>query len=220
MKIGIPKETKEREMRVALSPEVAKSLVQAGFEITMETGAGTNSYFADDLYTAAGVTVQSDKNTVYSSSDVILKVNAPLPSEIALMKKGAVLISFMWAATNPELTEACAKAGISSFSVDAIPRISRAQKMDALSSQSNLAGYKTVLLGANALGKIFPLMMTAAGTIKPSKVVIMGAGVAGLQAIATAKRLGAIVMVSDIRPETKEQVESLGGKFIEVAGDA
>ncbi|MCC6584734.1 MAG: NAD(P) transhydrogenase subunit alpha, partial [Chitinophagales bacterium] len=126
---------------------------------------------------------------------------------------------FMWAATNPELVNACEKAGVSAFSMDAVPRISRAQKMDALSSQANLAGYKAVLMCANTLGKIFPMMTTAAGTIKPSKVVIFGAGVAGLQAIATAKRLGAIVEVSDIRPETKEQVQSLGGKFIEVKGD-
>jgi len=219
MKIGIPKETKEMEKRVALSPAVTKSLVQAGYEVVIESNAGFGSYFADDLYSAAGAKIETDKNLIYSTSDVILKVNAPLPEEISKMKKGSVLISFMWASINPELVAACAGAGISAFSVDAIPRISRAQKMDALSSQSNLAGYKTVLLGANALGKIFPLMMTAAGTIKPSKVLIMGAGVAGLQAIATAKRLGAIVMVSDIRPETKEQVESLGGKFIELAGD-
>lgn len=135
------------------------------------------------------------------------------------MKKGATLISFMWAATNPELVEACKQAGINAFSMDAIPRISRAQKMDALSSQANLAGYKAVLLCADTIGKILPMMTTAAGTIRPSKVVIFGAGVAGLQAIATAKRLGAVVEVSDIRPETKEQVQSLGGKFIEVTGD-
>lgn len=219
MKIGIPKETKERENRVALSPEVVKSLVSSGFEVTIETGAGENSYFADAMYKESGAIIAGDSKSIYSTSDVVLKVNAPEPAEVGTMKKGAVLISFMWAATNPSIVEACEKAGISAFSMDAIPRISRAQKMDALSSQSNLAGYKTVLLGANALGKIFPLMMTAAGTIKPCKVVIMGAGVAGLQAIATAKRLGAIVEVSDIRPETKEQVESLGGKFIEVKGD-
>ncbi len=136
------------------------------------------------------------------------------------MKPGSVLISFLFAATNPTVIEACVKQGISAFSMDAIPRISRAQKMDVLSSQANLAGYKAVIIGAAALGKIFPLLMTAAGTIKPSKVLIMGAGVAGLQAIATAKRLGAIVEVSDIRPETKEQVESLGGKFITVEGDS
>jgi NAD(P) transhydrogenase subunit alpha len=136
------------------------------------------------------------------------------------MKRGAILISFMWAATNPDVVDACAKAGISAFSMDAVPRISRAQKMDALSSQANLAGYKAVLLCADTIGKILPMMTTAAGTIRPSKVVIFGAGVAGLQAVATAKRLGAVVEVTDIRPETKEQVESLGGKFIEVKGDA
>jgi NAD(P) transhydrogenase subunit alpha len=135
------------------------------------------------------------------------------------MKKEAVLISFMWAATNKELVDACVNAGISAFSMDAIPRISRAQKMDALSSQANLAGYKAVLMAANTIGKILPMMTTAAGTIRPAKVVIFGAGVAGLQAIATAKRLGAVVECTDIRPETKEQVESLGGKFIEVKGD-
>ena len=135
------------------------------------------------------------------------------------MKSGAVLMSFIFAVTNPELVDACAEAKISTFSMDAIPRISKAQSMDALSSQSNLGGYKSVILAANALGKVFPLLMTAAGTLKPSRVVIMGAGVAGLQAIATAKRLGAIVEVSDIRPEVKEQIKSLGGKFIEVDSD-
>jgi H+-translocating NAD(P) transhydrogenase subunit alpha len=219
MKIGVPKETRDRETRVALSPEVVKNLVGAGFTVSIEKDAGASSYFSDESYITAGARIESDKNDLYRDSDVILKVNAPEPAEISNMKSGSVLISFMWAAVNPGLVDALAKAKVTSFSVDAIPRISRAQKMDALSSQSNLAGYKTVLLGANALGKIFPLMMTAAGTIKPCKIVIMGAGVAGLQAIATAKRLGATVMVSDIRPETKEQVESLGGKFIEVKTD-
>jgi NAD(P) transhydrogenase subunit alpha len=220
MKIGIPKELRQGENRVALSPDVAKSLTAAGFSVHIESGAGMNSYFSDNDYKNSGAIIESGSDAIYSSSDIVIKVNAPDASEISKMKKGSVLISFMWAATNPDLVSNCEKAGITSFSMDAIPRISRAQKMDALSSQSNLAGYKTVLMGANALGKIFPLMMTAAGTIKPCKIVIMGAGVAGLQAIATAKRLGAIVMVSDIRPETKEQVESLGGKFIEVQGDS
>ncbi len=219
MILGVPKETKERENRVALSPDVTAQLIKAGFNVIIEKGAGLNSYFADEKYTDAGATIEPDANSVYSKSDVVLKVNAPDANEIKSMKKDAVLISFMWAATNASLIEAYALQGISAFSMDAIPRISRAQKMDALSSQANIAGYKTVLMGANALGKIFPLLMTAAGTIKPSRVVIMGAGVAGLQAIATAKRLGAIVEVSDIRPETKEQVESLGGKFIVVEGD-
>lgn len=219
MLIGVPKETKERERRVALTPEVTAQLVKAGFAVTLEKGAGLNSYFTDEAYQGAGATLSDNASEIYSKSDIVLKVNAPLPNEIGQMKKSAVLISFMWAATNPALVEACASAGISAFSMDAVPRISRAQKMDALSSQANLAGYKSVIMGANALGKIFPLLMTAAGTLKPSRIVIMGAGVAGLQAIATGKRLGAIVEVSDIRPETKEQVESLGGKFIEVKGD-
>ena len=217
MIIGVPKETKFKENRVAITPIIVKDLIKQGFTVQVETGAGVNSFFSDDSYKEAGATL-TDKNSVYTA-DVVLKVNAPQPEEVALMKKGAVLISFMWAATNPELVQACEKAGISAFSMDAVPRISRAQKMDALSSQANLAGYKAVIMCADALGKIFPMMTTAAGTIKPSKVVIFGAGVAGLQAIATAKRLGAIVEVSDIRPETKEQVASLGGKFIEVKGD-
>ena len=212
-------ETKFKENRVALSPEGVKELSAKGFSCIIETGAGLKSYFTDEAYTTAGATLVNDKTELYSQADVVLKVNPPLPEEAALMKKDSVLMSFMFAATNPELVEVCVKNHITSFSVDAIPRISKAQKMDALSSQANLAGYKSVILAANELGKIFPLLMTAAGTIKPAKVLIMGAGVAGLQAIATAKRLGAIVEVSDIRPETKEQVQSLGGKFIEVAGD-
>lgn len=219
MIIAVPKETKFKENRVALVPAVVKDLITKGFSVNVEAGAGLNSFFNDEDYKNAGAAIVSDKNTVYASADVVLKVNAPQADEIALMKRGAILISFMWAATNPELVAACEKAGISAFSMDAVPRISRAQKMDALSSQANLAGYKAVLMCANQIGKILPMMTTAAGTIKPSKVVIFGAGVAGLQAIATAKRLGAIVEVSDIRPETKEQVQSLGGKFIEVKGD-
>ena len=219
MKIGIPRETKERETRVALTPDVVKSLVAKGYQVNVETSAGNGSSFSDEDYRLAGADIASNAGAIYTGSDCVLKVNPPSSNEISSMPNGSKLISFMWAATNREVVQACVQQGITAFSMDAIPRISRAQKMDALSSQSNLAGYKTVLLGANALGKIFPLMMTAAGTIKPCKVVIMGAGVAGLQAIATAKRLGAVVWVSDIRPETKEQVESLGGKFIEVQGD-
>ena len=181
-------------------------MIEEGFTVQLQKGAGLKSYYPDDQYIAKGVKLVNDAASIYSSSDVVLKVNAPSSSEISGMKKGAILMSFMWAGTNPELIENCVKQGISAFSVDAIPRISRAQKMDALSSQANLAGYKSVIMGANALGKIFPMLMTAAGTIKPSKVLIFGAGVAGLQAIATAKRLGSIVEVTDIRPETKEQV--------------
>ena len=219
MKIAVPKETKLRENRVALTPDVVKDLISKGFEIFIEHNAGVNSFFSNEFYQNAGATVVSDVVQLYGMADVVLKVNAPSVDELKLMKKEAVLISFMLAATNPLLVDACKNAGISSFSMDAVPRISRAQKMDALSSQANLAGYKAVIMAADALGKIFPMMTTAAGTIRPVKVVIFGAGVAGLQAIATAKRLGAVVEVSDIRPETKEQVQSLGGKFIEVKGD-
>jgi H+-translocating NAD(P) transhydrogenase subunit alpha len=219
VKVAVPRETIEFERRVALTPDVVQSMIKAGFEILVEKDAGLNSYFDNSAYQAAGAQIIDTASTLYADADIVLKVNAPSPAEIGTMKPGSVLISLLYAATNPDVVNACASRGISAFSMDDIPRISRAQKMDVLSSQANLAGYKAVLLGAATLGKIFPLLMTAAGTIKPSKVVIMGAGVAGLQAIATAKRLGAIVEVSDIRPETKEQVESLGGKFIEVKGD-
>lgn len=217
MKIGIPKETKTGENRVAASPEVVKLFVKAGYEVAVEKGAGLTSFFADEQYAEAGAKLE-EKNTVYQC-DVVCRVNAPVNEDILLMKKGGVLVSYLWALSNTATIESCARAGVSAFSVDAIPRISRAQKMDALSSQANLAGYKAVLMAASTIGKILPMMTTAAGTIRPCKVVIFGAGVAGLQAIATAKRLGAVVEVTDIRPETKEQVESLGGKFIEVKAD-
>lgn len=219
MIIGVLRETKARERRVALSPEVVRDLVKKGYKVQVEGGAGLGASFSDHAYLTAGAEVVHSTTGILTSAQVIVSVNPPSESYIAQIPKGGVLISFMWAATNRSLVDACVNAGISAFSMDAIPRISRAQKMDALSSQANLAGYKSVLMTANALGKILPMMTTAAGTIKPAKVVIFGAGVAGLQAIATAKRLGAVVEVSDIRPDTKEQVESLGGKFIEVPLD-
>jgi NAD(P) transhydrogenase subunit alpha len=217
--IAVPKENNPFEKRVALTPEIVLSLVKAGFETAIEKDAGLNSFFDNAAYEKAGGRILDSVKELYEKADVILKVNAPSSTEIKMMKQGSILISLVYAAINKDLIEDASKQGISVFSMDAIPRISRAQKMDVLSSQANLAGYKAVILGAAALGKIFPLLMTAAGTLKPAKVVIMGAGVAGLQAIATAKRLGAIVEVSDIRPETKEQVESLGGRFIELKGD-
>lgn len=216
MIVGVIKETKEFEKRVALSPDVVKLLKKKEFEVIVETGAGEGSYFSDQDYLDAGAQV-GPASSVFSS-DVLLKVNLPTLDEIAQMKAGSACISYMYAYQFPEVIEALNKKSISSFSMDAVPRISRAQKMDALSSQANLAGYKSVILGANYLGKIFPLMMTASGTITPAKVLIFGAGVAGLQAIATAKRLGAIVECTDVRPETKEQVESLGGRFLTVEG--
>lgn len=218
MIIGIPNETKPGENRVSITPDVTKQFIKAGMQVIIEDSAGLRAHFNNESYTLAGAAVKS-KNEVFSTADVVCCVNAPSVQDIALMKKEAVLISYLFALSNPQIVEACSSAGITAYSVDAIPRISRAQKMDALSSQANLAGYKAVLMAANAIGKIFPMMTTAAGTIRPAKVVIFGAGVAGLQAIATAKRLGAVVEVTDIRPETKEQVESLGGKFIVVKAD-
>lgn len=217
MKIGVIKETKEFERRVALTPDVVKQLLKKEYAVLIEKGAGESSYFSDKDYTDAGASVLSQEE-VYSGADLLLKVNAFTTAEIAKMKTGSACISYMYAYNQPEMVEAMIEKKISSFSMDAVPRISRAQKMDALSSQANLAGYKSVILSSNYLGKIFPLMMTASGTITPARVLIFGAGVAGLQAIATAKRLGAIVEVSDVRPETKEQVESLGGRFLTVEG--
>uniref|UniRef100_UPI004048CD58 Re/Si-specific NAD(P)(+) transhydrogenase subunit alpha n=1 Tax=Algoriphagus sp. TaxID=1872435 RepID=UPI004048CD58 len=216
MIIGVVKETKEYENRVALSPEVVKLVRKKGFDVVVEAGAGEKSYFSDQDYEAAGATIGSSKAAL--EADLILKVNLATLPEITQMKEGAAYISYMYAYQHPEVIAAFNAKRISTFSMDAVPRISRAQKMDALSSQANLAGYKAVLLGANYLGKIFPLLMTASGTITPARVLIFGAGVAGLQAIATAKRLGAVVECTDVRPETKEQVESLGGRFLTVEG--
>ncbi len=218
MKIAVVKETRPSERRVALTPTVAQQLIKSGYEVWVEPNAGYNSNFDDAAYEKAGCLIKS-KADVLSQADILAKVNAPDESEIQAMREGMVLISYLYAAFNESLVQALSARKISAFSMDAIPRISRAQNMDALSSQANLAGYKAVVLGAEALGKIFPLLMTAAGTITPSRVLIYGAGVAGLQAIATAKRLGAIVEVTDVRPETKEQVESLGGKYIEVKSE-
>jgi NAD(P) transhydrogenase subunit alpha len=216
MLIGVLKETKDFENRVAMTPDIVKQLVKKGFSIQVESGAGNASSFADQDYLNAGAQVVSNKD-VYSAK-IFLKVNIFTLDEIKQIQPESICISFMYAYTQPLILKALLEKKISAFAMDAVPRISRAQKMDALSSQANLAGYKAVLLGANALTKIFPLMMTAAGTITPAKVLIFGAGVAGLQAIATGKRLGAIVEVSDVRPETKEQVESLGGRFLSVEG--
>ncbi len=219
MKIAVLKESKHGENRVALSPTIVQQFIKVGYSCTVEAGAGYNSNFDDDAYKNAGASISSSKSELLSLADIVVKVNAPTDEEIGMIKNGAALISYLYAAFNEELVKKIAEKNISAFSMDAIPRISRAQNMDALSSQNNLAGYKSVILGSNAMGKIFPLMMTSAGTITPSRVLIFGAGVAGLQAVATAKRLGAIVEVTDVRPETKEQVESLGGKYIEVKTD-
>ncbi len=216
MIIAIPKETKTGETRVALTPDIVKQVVKAGFRVQIEANAGLKASFSNQNYLDAGAEIVENATQLCQTADIVLKVNAPTASEASLIKEGCTLISFLYAYTVPDLLSVLNQRRINAFSMDAVPRITRAQKMDALSSQTNLAGYKAVIKAANTIGKIFPLMMTAAGTITPSKVLIFGAGVAGLQAIATAKRLGAVVEVTDVRPETKEQVESLGGRFIEV----
>jgi NAD(P) transhydrogenase subunit alpha len=222
MKIGIPKEIAANENRVGLVPDAVQRLTRSGLEILLETGAGLNADFTDDAYTAAGARIVPDASTLYAQSDLVAKVQKPAmnPSlgkhEVELMRPGTVLISFLQYLTSPELIKRLADARISAFGMDAIPRISRAQSMDALSSMSTVAGYKAVLLAAASSGKFFPMLTTAAGTIRPSKVFVLGAGVAGLMAIATARRLGAVVEAFDVRPVVKEQVESLGAKFVEM----
>ena len=216
VKVFIPKESRAGETRVAATPESVKKMVAAGLEVTVEAGAGLGSYLADDRYEAAGAQVAADRASTLASADVVLHVVAPEPEEAASLVPGAVLVGLLSPARNLDLVRQLAEARVSSLAMELVPRITRAQTMDALSSQASIAGYKAVLLAAERLGKYFPLLMTAAGTIPPAKVVVMGAGVAGLQAVATAKRLGAVVEVSDIRDVVKEQVESLGGKFIEL----
>lgn len=216
MVIAIPKETLPGENRVACVPDVALKLIKAGYEVQIEKDAGLNAGFRDEQYVKAGAKIIDSTDQLFSNADMVLKVQKPSNSEIQKIKKGSILISFVYVLHYPEVAKMCAEKGIDLIAMEMIPRTTLAQKMDALSSQANIAGYKSVILTANYLGKIFPLMMTAAGTISPAKVVIMGAGVAGLQALGTAKRLGAVVEVSDIRPAVKEEVQSLGGKFIEV----
>ncbi|HRG33390.1 MAG: Re/Si-specific NAD(P)(+) transhydrogenase subunit alpha [Saprospiraceae bacterium] len=216
MKLAVIKETRLNEKRVALSPQITKQLIAKGYAVMVEQGAGELSAFTDNDYVAAGAVISSSKAALFKEADVFLKINSFSSEEIADLKNGAITLSLMYHSNHPEMLQALASKGVSSFSMDAIPRISRAQSMDVLSSQGNLAGYKAVILGAENMTRIFPLMMTAAGTITPSKVLIFGVGVAGLQAIATAKRLGAVVEATDVRPETKEQAESLGAKFIMV----
>lgn len=216
MKIAIPKERRDGEKRVAASPEVVKKLAGFGFEVVVEKGAGEGAAITDEDFKDAGATIAKDAATALKTADLVLKVQRPETDEIKLMKKGAVLCAHLSALTEKKDVEALAKAGITAFAMELMPRISRAQSMDILSSQSNLAGYKAVLDAAGEYASALPMMMTAAGTIAPAKVFIMGVGVAGLQAIATAKRLGAVVTATDVRPATREQVESLGGKFLTV----
>lgn len=226
MIISIPKEILSGENRVACTPDVVPKLIKAGFEVQIEKDAGLNSGFTNESFQNAGAKIINSYNDLYANADIVLKVQKPLDhpqagkNELDLLKKGTLLIALAYVRHYTDVAKSCAEKGINFISMDLIPRTTLAQKMDALSSQANLSGYKSVLLAANELRKIFPMLMTAAGTIKPAKVVIMGAGVAGLQALGTAKRLGAVVEVSDVRPAVKEEVQSLGGKFIEVETDA
>lgn len=217
VKLTVIKEIRPNENRVALTPQVCSQLIKFGHQVYLESGAGYASNFSDQMYELVGCSI-GNQNQLLQAAEVLLMVNPPSIEIVNQLQANTVLVSFLYALNNPELVAKLAEKQISAFAMDAIPRISKAQNMDALSSQANLAGYKAVIAGANHLGKIFPLLMTAAGTVTPARVLIYGAGVAGLQAIATAKRLGAIVECTDVRPETKEQIESLGGKFIEVKG--
>ena len=216
MKIAIPKESHSGELRVATTPDIVKKLISFGFDVMVETGAGIGASVTDDDFKSAGATIAKDVDATLKSADIMLKVGAPNEDELNKIKKGAVVVAHLGILGNKKDANKYAKAGITTFAMELMPRISRAQSMDILSSQSNLAGYKAVLDAASEYGSAMPMMMTAAGTIAPAKVFIMGVGVAGLQAIATAKRLGAVVTATDVRPATREQVESLGGKFLTV----
>ena len=225
MKISIPKENRNGETRIAASPEVVKKFTGMGFEVTIESGAGLNSGFTDKIFEDVGANIASDTKATLKDADIIFKIQRLMTSkdkidEISMCKKDAMVISHMSALSSKTDIEEYAKASITTFAMDLMPRISRAQSMDVLSSQSNLSGYQAVIKGANNFNSAFPMMMTAAGTVAPAKVFIMGVGVAGLQAIATAKRMGAIVTAYDVRAATKEQVESLGGKFLIVDEEA
>ena len=201
---------------MALVPDTATKLIAAHLDVAIESGAGVAAYLTDQLFEQAGVSVVAGEAALLKDADAVLKVQAPAADEIQLLRKDAVLISFLQPATQGDIVKALARQGVTAFSLELVPRISRAQSMDALSSQASAAGYKAVLMAAARLGKFFPMMMTAAGTVAPARVLVMGAGVAGLQAIATARRLGAVVSAYDVRPAVKDEVHSLGATFIEL----
>jgi len=221
MRIAVPKETRPGERRVALAPDSCKKLVQAGYVISIESGAGEAAFFTDDAFRDAGSAVATDAAEMIGSADIVLKVNPPTVDgtgrdEIQWMRPGTILVGALMPLRNPEVVRTLAARRITAFSTDAVPRTTRAQAMDTLSSMANITGYKGVLLAATELGKYFPMFMTAAGTVFPARVFVIGAAVAGLQAIATSRRLGANVFATDVRPEVKEQIESLGAKYVGV----
>jgi NAD(P) transhydrogenase subunit alpha len=214
--VFVPQEIRAGESRVAATPETVKHMREAGLEVVVEKGAGAGAHYADEAYEKAGATLTGERRAALAAADLVLCVTSPELEEAGALKEGALLVGLLAPHHNLDLVRRLAERRVSSFAMELVPRTTRAQDMDALSSQASIAGYKAVLLAAARLDKYFPLLMTAAGTIKPARVVVMGAGVAGLQALATAKRLGAVVEVSDVREVVKEQVESLGGKFIEL----
>ena len=219
MIVGVPKETAALERRVSVVPETVPKF-GVGVKVAVERGAGENAGFPDSDYTSAGATIAPDQRSLYAQADIVLKVLPPTPDEAGLVKEGSTIVSFLFPVANLEAVKRLASRKATAFAMELIPRISRAQPMDALSSQANVAGYKAVIVAADTVAKLFPLMMTAAGTISPAKVFILGAGVAGLQAIATARRLGAVVDAYDVRPVVKEQVMSLGARFAEMPVEA
>jgi len=214
MRVAVPLERKEGEKRVALAPDIINKLTRLGYEVAIESGAGDNSQGTDAAYTAAGASVV--KGDVIASADIVLSVQPLTPAQMATLKKGAATISFLSTVTAVDSIEAAVKAGATAFSLELVPRISRAQSMDALTSQALCAGYRAVLVGAEMSPRFFPLLMTAAGTVTPAQVLVLGAGVAGLQAIATARRLGAVVSAYDVRPSSADEVKSMGATFIEL----
>ena len=214
VRIGVPRETDAREQRVAVVPDGVRALVRGGATVVVERGAGARAYYADALYEKAGATLADGAAAVYDGADVVAKVQRPAPPEIAHLRRGTLLISLMAPASNPETVRALLDAGVTALALELVPRITRAQSMDVLSSQSTVAGYKAVLIAADALPRLLPMMTTAAGSLAPAKTFVLGAGVAGLQAIATARRLGAIVSAFDVRAAAREQVASLGASFV------
>jgi NAD(P) transhydrogenase subunit alpha len=216
MKIGVPKELHDGEKRVATTPEVAAQLQKLGFGVQVESGAGAAASFTDEAYRAAGAGIVPTAHELWTTSDIILKVRPPVDSEVSLLRAGQVLIAFLWPAQSPALLERLKTIGVTALAMDSVPRISRAQKMDALSSMANIAGYRAVVEAAQHFGRFFTGQITAAGKIPPAKVLVIGAGVAGLAAIGAARALGAIVRAFDTRPEVKEQVESMDGEFLEL----
>ncbi len=216
MRIGVPRETAAHERRVAVTPDVAGRLVKAGFSVLVERGAGEAASFADEAYGAAGATLAATAAEAFGQSDVVLKVQPPSPQEVRLCREGGALVALFQPSAEREVVSQLAARKVTAFSLALLPSITRAQPMDVLSSQATVAGYKAVLLAAAATGRFFPMLVTAAGTLPPARVLVLGAGVAGLQAIATARRLGAVVSAFDVRAAVKEQVESLGAKFVEM----